>query len=78
MPKHQKPPVMACHLWLKQRQGDGRFYMTGRLGALRVIVRPVDGAPDGSPEYTMEFAESDRPILPGQTDWIAASAGRGE
>jgi hypothetical protein len=57
----RKPPVTACHLWLKERP-DGRYYMTGKLGNMRVIIRPIDGAAPGQPEYSLEFAETDRTI----------------
>lgn len=72
MTQHSKAPVTACFLWLKERPSDGRFYLTGKLGAMRVLIRPIDDAAPGTPQYSLEFAESDRTVS--APDWLRGAA----
>jgi hypothetical protein len=62
MSTYRKPPVQLGRLWLKYNP-DGSPYLTGRMGTIRVVVRPASfaGAPVTSEDgttYVLEFAET--------------------
>ena len=49
-----KPLLFASNLWLKQKP-TGQLYMTGRLGAARIVVMPLENPGPGEPEYGLFF-----------------------
>ena len=65
-----KKTIIACGLWVRHRDCDGEMYMVGRMGPLRVLIRPVMNARPGQPAYTLEYAETENTVKPGEGGWL--------
>jgi hypothetical protein len=62
-------PLTLGFLWERRENNGDLRALTGKLGSTRIIIKPIDGAPAGSPQWSLQLAETDNTITPEQMRW---------